>query len=263
MELYFLIGALGLVTGFLSGLVGIGGGIVLAPLLLYVPPLFAYAPLSIKAVAGLTIVQGLLGCLSGALAHHRFKFVSGPLSLWMGVSITLAAAIGGAGSSYVPDRILLVIFAALALTASLLIFFPARGDAETHDTKQLNFSRFRAITSATGVGFFGGLVGQGGSFILIPLMTAFVHMLLEEDPPGGAAFSAGGSVDYSVTYDYDVIAVPGDINGDGVVNVTDFLELLSAWGTCQAPCPPTCPADLDGDCTVGILDFLQLLANWT
>jgi uncharacterized membrane protein YfcA len=134
-----------------------------------------------KAVAGLTIVQGFLGCLSGALAHHRFKFVSGPLSLWMGVSITLAAAIGGAGSSYVPDRILLVIFAALALTASLLIFFPARGfpargDAETHDIKQLNFSRFRAITSATGVGFFGGLVGQGGSFILIPLMTAFVHI---------------------------------------------------------------------------------------
>jgi uncharacterized membrane protein YfcA len=129
-----------------------------------------------KAVAGLTIVQGFLGCLSGALAHHRFNFVSGPLSLWMGVSITLAAAIGGAGSSYVPDRILLVIFAALALTASLLIFFPARGDAETHDTKQLNFSRFRAITSATGVGFFGGLVGQGGSFILIPLMTAFVHI---------------------------------------------------------------------------------------
>jgi len=96
------------------------------------------------------------------------------------------------------------------------------------------------------------------------IMTAFVNMILEEDPPGGAAFSAGGSVHYTVTYDYDIIAVPGDITGDGVVNVGDFLELLSAWGACHAPCPPDpCPADLDGDCTVGVLDFLVLLANWT
>ncbi|MHC4080876.1 MAG: hypothetical protein ACYS15_14650 [Planctomycetota bacterium] len=94
-------------------------------------------------------------------------------------------------------------------------------------------------------------------------MTAFVHMILEEDPPGGAQFSASGSVNYSVTYDYDVITVPGDITGDGLVNVADFLELLAAWGPCHAPCPPSCPADLDGDCTVGVLDFLVLLANWT
>jgi photosystem II stability/assembly factor-like uncharacterized protein len=53
----------------------------------------------------------------------------------------------------------------------------------------------------------------------------------------------------------------GDLNGDGVVNVQDFLMLLSAWGPCPEP-PAPCPADLDGDGTVGILDFLLLLANW-
>ncbi len=56
--------------------------------------------------------------------------------------------------------------------------------------------------------------------------------------------------------------VPGDLDGDGVVGITDFLALLAAWGSCPAPCPPSCPADLDGDCTVGITDFLTLLANW-
>ena len=34
MGIYVLIGGLGLFTGFLSGLLGIGGGIVMAPLLL-------------------------------------------------------------------------------------------------------------------------------------------------------------------------------------------------------------------------------------
>ena len=42
--------------------------------------------------------------------------------------------------------------------------------------KLLGFSRFRAVATAVGVGFLGGLVGQGGSFILIPLMTSLVHI---------------------------------------------------------------------------------------
>jgi hypothetical protein len=54
----------------------------------------------------------------------------------------------------------------------------------------------------------------------------------------------------------------GDLDGDGVVGVSDFLALLAAFGPCPDPCPPACPADLDGDCTVGVTDFLILLANF-
>jgi len=54
----------------------------------------------------------------------------------------------------------------------------------------------------------------------------------------------------------------GDLDGDGVVGILDFLALLAAWSPCPGPCPPSCPGDLDGDCTVGITDFLILLANW-
>ncbi len=57
-----------------------------------------------------------------------------------------------------------------------------------------------------------------------------------------------------------VPGIPGDVNGDGVVGITDFLALLAAWGPC-ADCND-CPADFDGDCDVGITDLLILLANW-
>ncbi len=40
------------------------------------------------------------------------------------------------------------------------------------------------------------------------------------------------------------------------------MMLLAAWGPCPEPCPPSCAADLDGDGVVGISDFLALLANW-
>ncbi|MHC4080743.1 MAG: dockerin type I domain-containing protein [Planctomycetota bacterium] len=53
----------------------------------------------------------------------------------------------------------------------------------------------------------------------------------------------------------------GDLDGDGVVGITDFLLLLAAWGPCPDP-PAPCPADLDGDGTVDVTDFLILLGNW-
>ena len=54
----------------------------------------------------------------------------------------------------------------------------------------------------------------------------------------------------------------GDLDGDGVVGILDFLALLGAWGPCSPPCNQ-CAADFDGDCQVGIADLLILLANWS
>ena len=49
----------------------------------------------------------------------------------------------------------------------------------------------------------------------------------------------------------------GDFNLDGVVNVTDLLSLLGAWGVC-----PGCPEDTNLDGLVNVTDLLTLLANW-
>lgn len=176
MELLLLIAALGVLTGFLSGLLGIGGGIIMAPLLLYTPQLFHLEPLTMRVVAGLTIVQGLAACISGALTHHKFQFVSRRLVLYMGTSIFVAALIGGAGAKLVSNDLLLVVFGGLALSAAALMLVPMKHDSERPDVERLEFSRWRAVGAASGVGLLGGLVGQGGSFILIPLMTSFVHI---------------------------------------------------------------------------------------
>jgi V8-like Glu-specific endopeptidase len=57
--------------------------------------------------------------------------------------------------------------------------------------------------------------------------------------------------------------VLGDLDGDGIVGITDFLILLAEWGPCPDPCPPACLGDLDESCSVDVNDFLILLANWT
>lgn len=55
-------------------------------------------------------------------------------------------------------------------------------------------------------------------------------------------------------------ALPGDLNGDGVIDVADLLILLSAWGDCSPGEP--CDADLNGDGIVNVVDMLILLGNW-
>lgn len=176
MELLLLIGVLGAFCGFLSGVLGIGGGIIMAPLLLYVPPLFGFEPLPMRAVAGLTILQGLVACIFGALAHKKFNSISAKLTGWMGGTIFVAALLGGVGANFVSNQLLLLIFGGLAFTAAVLIFIGPQQEQERPDVKALVFSRWRAVAVAGGVGLLGGLVGQGGSFILIPLMTSFVKI---------------------------------------------------------------------------------------
>jgi len=51
-----------------------------------------------------------------------------------------------------------------------------------------------------------------------------------------------------------------DLNCDGVVNVSDLLILLGAWGACTEP--DACPADLNNDGVVNVSDLLMLLSNW-
>ncbi len=50
----------------------------------------------------------------------------------------------------------------------------------------------------------------------------------------------------------------GDIDGDGLVTILDFLLVLGNWGPCAG-----CNADLDGDGEVGIFEFLTVLGNWS
>jgi hypothetical protein len=51
--------------------------------------------------------------------------------------------------------------------------------------------------------------------------------------------------------------VPGDVTGDGLVNVEDLLGVLEVFGRC-----PCCAADLDGSGVVDVNDLLDVISAW-
>lgn len=68
--------------------------------------------------------------------------------------------------------------------------------------------------------------------------------------------NVGGSL--SGTFEVVGTSVPGDVDGDGHVDVNDVLLIVSSWG----PCGASCPADLDGDGEVGVNDVLLVLGYY-
>jgi len=171
-----LLFALGLLGGGLSGLLGIGGGIVMVPLLLYVPPALGFAALGMKVVAGMTTVQSFAGTMSGAFGHQRFKRIHWGLVATMGLPMTLASFIGSRFSVQVSEHLMLLVFAVMAVIASLLMLMPKRDAALEEGLDDVRINTPLAILIGSVIGTAAGIIGQGGAFLYIPAMLYLLHI---------------------------------------------------------------------------------------
>jgi len=167
---YFFLWVAGSIVGFCSGLLGIGGGILMFPLLLYVPPLFGLEAIGVKNITGLTMIQGFFASLSAMFFYKRHNLVSRPLVLTLGFSLFLSSLTGSFISKLVPDKPLLFIFGALAVVASVMMLIPRSYSKDELTEDKVTFQKPAAISIGITIGFLIGMVGQGGAFIIIPLM---------------------------------------------------------------------------------------------
>jgi uncharacterized membrane protein YfcA len=161
--------SLGLISSFLSGMLGIGGSIVLYPLLLFVPPAFGFSGFEAHDVAGIGAIQALVASSAGVLAYRRGGFLHKPLIVYMGTSVLIGGVIGSSLSSVFSEWTINVIYAFLATAATVLMFLPKKG-AEDIPLNEIKFPIFRTSLLAFLVGISAGIVGAGGAFLLVPIM---------------------------------------------------------------------------------------------
>lgn len=166
--------SLGLFGGLLSGLIGIGGGIVMFPLLLYVPPALGATLISIKAAAAITAVQSFFGAASGAWGHKRHGHVNIRLACDFGCPMIVTALIASLASRNVSPALILGLFAAMALAAAVLMFLPRR----QLENARGDYSRGNARLFGALIGIAAGIVGQGGGFLFVPVMIFLLRIPL-------------------------------------------------------------------------------------
>lgn len=167
---------LGFTGAFLSGLLGVGGAIVIIPFLFYVPPLLGVGQLDIKTVAAVTMVQVFAASVIGAWAHGRRAVVQRELALVGGGSMAAGSLVGAVVSKFVEGRVLLAVFAVMTTVALPLMFLPGPGSAESSDPRRVTFSVGGAVVYPGVIGGVAGLVGAGGSFLLMPVLTGLLRI---------------------------------------------------------------------------------------
>lgn len=216
-----LLTGLGFAGAFVAGLVGVGGAVLMVPLLLYVPPLVSLPPLSIHVVSGITTVQVAAAGLTGMLAHRRVGHVDATVVALLGTALTFGSLAGGFVSGRIPADILSAVFASLAAAAAVLMLWEKEQALDDGREQAGALNRPLAVGFGACVGVIVGLVGAGGGFVLVPLMVyglgvpvrTAVGSSLAIVTLGGMGGMLGKAASHQITWIYAMALVVGALPG--------------------------------------------------
>jgi uncharacterized membrane protein YfcA len=164
-----LLAGLAIVIGILLGLLGGGGSILTVPVLVYL------AGLSTKsAIITSLVVVGITSFIA-VINHAKAGRVCWKTGITFGLAGMGGAFIGGRIAAYIPDPILLILFASVMLAAA---FAMLRNKKTQPSTRQVgdrlcpqNLPVAAILFDGLLVGLITGLVGVGGGFLLVPALN--------------------------------------------------------------------------------------------
>lgn len=160
--------ALGLATGFLAGLLGIGGGMLMVPFVTYLLGQQQVAPdLAVKMAIATSMATILFTSISSVRAHHQRGAVRWDLVLRLAPGIVLGGIVASLGVFAMLKGSFLAIFFGVFVSFSALQMFLDRKPAPTRQMPGTGGQ----VAAGSAIGFLSGLVGAGGGFISVPFMV--------------------------------------------------------------------------------------------
>lgn len=201
--------ATGLLSGFVSGLLGVGGGIVIVPVLYVMLGLLDVSDdIRMKVAVATSLTTIVATSWSSASSHHKRGGIDFPLlkawGPWILVGVIGGTALGG----YVHAQVLTLVFAVTALLVAINMALRSKSEPLLPDFPN------RGVKALSGmfVGSVSAMMGIGGGTLSVPILTAFGHDIRR-------AVGTASAIGF-------VIAVPGTIgyaiSGFGVAGLPPF-----------------------------------------
>jgi uncharacterized protein len=174
--------AVGIVAGLLSGLVGVGGGVLMVPFLYFFydrPEWFGYfvAPELRVVVAHATSLFVIVPTsIRGALAYHRAGLVEWRVVWPIGLSSVLAAAGAAWIAPSIPPQWLKVGFGVFLVLSGLRLAKRKAPPEPGSPDKPLRLSLAVTVPTGIAVGTLSALLGVGGGIVSIPLLMHVIGL---------------------------------------------------------------------------------------
>jgi len=219
--------------GLFSGFLGIGGAVVLIPLMLEVPPLVGAGALTMHQVAAITMVQVLAASITGYFAHRRSGLAHTGVILAVGGPMGVFALLGAVLSKSLSSATILAIFGCLVAAAFIMLLAKTPEASAGEDIADFRFSIPLSLSAGTVVGLAAGIVGAGGGFVIVPVMIRVLRMPVKVAVGsslgivvlGALMGSIGKILTLQVPWEYLPPIIGGSIPA----------SLLGAWATRRIP----------------------------
>ncbi|OPX27840.1 MAG: hypothetical protein B1H07_00120 [Campylobacteraceae bacterium 4484_166] len=166
----------GIVVGFLAGFFGVGGGMVLVPILLY-------SGYVIKEAISISIVQMFFSSIFGSIISFKhFK-----LKLKYALTVGLGGFVGAINSalvvSYLDETVLQYLFVVVVLVSIFIVVFKKQ-KYETNKEKNLLW----LFVVSMFIGLFFISLGIGGAILLTPFLMLYLNIDLKLSSSYGLFF---------------------------------------------------------------------------
>ena len=170
LYLALAVAAAGVAGGLIAGLLGVGGGIVIVPVLFTVLEATGVdAGVAIKVAVATSLATIVLTSLSSARSHHSRGAVDYTLLRRWAAPVVVGVVIGTLLAGFADGWVLTAVFGTVALLVAVNLFLRRRSEALWYDFPN------PAIRSGLGVvvGLVSAMMGIGGGTLSVPILTAF------------------------------------------------------------------------------------------
>lgn len=160
--------SVGVISGFLAGMFGLGGGLTVIPALVFTLTYFAIPTDMIMQVAiGTSLSIMFVNSISSVISHNKVgKINIGIIKIFLPF-IVLGAILGSIFASYMPTRILLLLF---VIFLGYVIFSKVKKSKVVTNT-ETGFSYLTILPYGLMTGLISTSVGGGSSLMIVPFLT--------------------------------------------------------------------------------------------
>ena len=167
MDIFILYLCLGAVAGIVSGLFGLGGGVVIVPILIFTFSAQNFSPEVLTHMAiGTSLATIAVTSISSVASHHKHGLVIWPVALWLSPGIVVGAALGASFAISITGLFLQFTFGIFLCCVALVMAIPSKSSLVVAMPGYIGRSFIGSV-----IGFFSSLFGIGGGSLSVPYFS--------------------------------------------------------------------------------------------